>query len=603
MSYKLDNISTPKVKIRNYSNLAGVDLAHLPSKCMNCRSPDAMNIYKDYTSTSGQAIETRLGYKMKKKFDGKIYAVHVIDEYILVHHGTNLSVFKDELDNVVCNFDAMNERVSVSFIFSSMLYLIDGVNYIFFDTCEVEKGVQNVVGFIPTTRINADPSGKNAEVYQDVNMLSEYRVNTFIGDGVANTFYLDSSFDKDSVPIVKVNGEQVLVDSYSSEEGIVTLREVPNEPMSIARSNVSICFKCKNDSSKVLNSTIALVFDGRVFLSGNSKCRGEIIHSELENPAYFSDNAYYNDGDDNASIQSMVGASNTLIVIKEDRADGSKVYFHTPSIDYELGKVYPTMRTNIMLGAISAGINFDGEICYMTKLGLKSLVNTNASYRLWHKSSMVDRDLSNEAKINDIKVWRGYLLLLSDDRIYLADSRQKHNDFGSWEYEWYIWDSIELNGEKAMSLFVIDDELFFFTEHYIVKFEGSNDNGDAINSYWTTPEDTFEYPAYLKTTQKRGASAWVKNIANSMIKVDINTDRDSNDRIFSQSTSGFNYENGFSYLNRFCYLTSIRSQIFFKAKKKKIKFFSLKFYSDEIDKPFGLYDIVVEYRIVKYAKR
>lgn len=600
----IPNMPTPNTRI--YAKLAGVDFASLPSKVDNTRSPDALNVYKDYTSTAGQAIQTRPGFVKRGSVDETIYGIHRLQDTVLIHHGTSLSLwanfpssFTDE--NLTQLYSNMNQAYSTSFVFDGKLYILDGNNYLVYDS----NSVNEVVGYVPTTRINSDPDGGNGEVYQSVNLLSSYRINTFVGDGESTVFYLDDIGIDNEQPVVKVYGVIAEVQSYSISEGTVTLSAAPSKPLTAGEANVEITYKksISGNADKIKKCTLARVFDGRVFVSGNDDYKGYIHHSELENPAYYSDYSYYDDGNDGIAVKALASSSGNLVVIKDcNGMQNSKIFYHSPSIDYEYGKVYPCTQTEINLGTTSKAINYNDEICYLSPYGLKSVTFGTTNTSIYHKSSFVDRYLTNEPDIEnaDICLWRGYLCILINGKIYLADSRQIHKTFQHYEYEWYLWDNIRLDNENGFLLFVFDDTLYFATKYSIAEFTGTNDNGYAINSYWTTPQDVFSAPAYLKTTGKRGAMAWVKAIPNSIVKISSTTDKESNSLLHEQRTEGFSFNN-LDFKN-LIFSTGEKSQVFFKAKKKKILYFSLKFYSDEINKPFGLYEAVIEYTVTKYAK-
>ena len=69
--------------------------------------------------------------------------------------------------------------------------------------------IEPVVGYIPTTTIARKPMGGGTK-YEDVNMLSEYRKNSFLADGAAFSFFLDViTIDTDYWPVVTVNDEVV----------------------------------------------------------------------------------------------------------------------------------------------------------------------------------------------------------------------------------------------------------------------------------------------------------------------------------------------------------------------------------------------------------
>lgn len=595
---------------KEYGNFRGIDLASPPSMVNPSRSPDCLNVYKDYTSTTGQAIETRLGFKKIGTTDNKIYGIHAFnDKDVLIHEGNTIWRFNDfdtvadfPTEKIDLSNGLMNEATSTSFLFSvdddKKLYILDGNKYWVYDG----NSLSEVEGYVPTTRINADPSGANGTDYQGVNFISDYRINTFVGDGASTLFYLDGY--PEELPIVKVNGINVSVSSYSQSDGTVTLSSAPPEPLTAGEGNIEIKYKQTviGNADKIRKCTIAKIFDNRVFFAGSPNEEGSLFHSELEDPTYFRDDSFYNDGGNGDKIVSLVLASNNIIVIKEDNGLVSpKVFYHSPSLDYDYGKVYPTSATDIFLGTNLKGINFNDTVCYTTSRGLDSIYLRMSKSTLYHKSSLVDRKLAN-SNLLDMIVWDNYLAILAaGGYLYLADSRQTHSEFGTYEYEWYIWDNLKISeNDYAKALFTLNGKLFFITDNAICRFEGTNDDGNTIYSYWTTPEDVFGYPAYLKTVNKRGAYALVKQIPNSEIKIACNTDKERDALLYQASTSGFDFNN-FNF-SEFNFSVDINSSRFFKIKKKKIQYFSLKFYSDQLNKPLGVYKCVLEYVIKKYVR-
>lgn len=113
--------------------------------------------------------------------------------------------------------------------------------------------------------------------------------------------------------------------------------------------------------------------------------------------------------------------------------------------------------------------------------------------------------------------------------------------------------------------------------------------------------DAFGYSNMLKTTNKRGGLARIKTIPNGKIKIAERTNKKDERFITSKSSTGFEYSN-IDYAN-FAYTTNNESYIVYKIKEKKFLNISLKFYSDELDKPFGLYSAVLEAFVGGYAKR
>jgi hypothetical protein len=177
--------------------------------------------------------------------------------------------------------------------------------------------------------------------------------------------------------------------------------------------------------------------------------------------------------------------------------------------------------------------------------------------------------------------------------------RQKYQGVIGYEYEWYVWDL----GVDVCYLKEYKGKLYMGAEDgSIFVFEGTNDNGKAILSYWTTPMDNFGYGNTNKTTNKRGGIAKIKTIPNGEVKVsEITNKRQDEKYITKYSATGFDFSN--IDFSNFSFVTNNQSYIVYKIKEKKFVELSLKFYSDELDKPFGIYSAILETFVGGYVKK
>lgn len=97
--------------------------------------------------------------------------------------------------------------------------------------------------------------------------------------------------------------------------------------------------------------------------------------------------------------------------------------------------------------------------------------------------------------------------------------------------------------------------------------DGTNDNGQVINSYWTTPMDNFKYPNHYKTTNKRGGVAKIKTIPNGIVKIsEITNKRNKGKYITQYSATGFDFSN--IDFENFAFETSNQSYVVYKIKEK-----------------------------------
>ena len=108
--------------------------------------------------------------------------------------------------------------------------------------------------------------------------------------------------------------------------------------------------------------TLASSFDSRIFFAGNQDYPSTLFHSELEDPRYVRDTAYYEEGFADKSIR-----NSAIWVFKEPSQNNTTVFYHKPTIDYTYGKIYPKEVSKISTGCFwklwrySFLLNFGGS--------------------------------------------------------------------------------------------------------------------------------------------------------------------------------------------------------------------------------------------------
>ena len=114
--------------------------------------------------------------------------------------------------------------------------------------------------------------------------------------------------------------------------------------------------------------------------------------------------------------------------------------------------------------------------------------------------------------------------------------------------------------------------------------------------------DNFGYSNMNKTTNKRGGTAKIKTIPNGEIKISEITNKRSEEKYITKySTTGFSFVD--LDFSNFTFTTQNNSYIIYKIKEKKFLELELKFYSDELDRPFGLYSAIIEAFVGGYVKK
>ena len=561
------SIDTGDIVPRVYSGFRGVDLRG--DEINLVRSPDALNVWKDYRET--ESIRTRPGMKLLHSFDDTVYGIFFYSaggvNMTIVHSGTKLYKIVGGVRSEL--YSGVNKARSESFVYSGVWYFKDGANYLSFDG----KTIGEVVGYIPTTSIGRKPLG-GGTIHEDVNLLSPYRINTFLADGESKDFYLDAQNIDEEKPIVKVADKEVTAFTVDYAAGKITFTTAPEKPLTDGQDTVSIQYKKIVDgyADRIKKCTLLTVFDNRVFFSGNKEFPNTMWHCSLNDPTYCSDLDYYNEGLDSAAVKGLVAGNNVLWVFREPSQANTTVFYHTPTIDSEYGKIYPNTHSSIATGCIGGAVNFNDDIIFFSDRGMEGISGDITTEQVVaHRSTLVDRKLIAEKGYANMLLaeWDGYLIVIIGNKAYLADSRAMFTNENHYEYEFFYWEM----EKEIISAKVEGGVLYLGTSDGVYSL---TDNEKHIESYWTTPLDKFKAPHKLKTTNKRGCVVEAKGD----ISVYVKTDKTEFELIGT-------YEN-------------VTDAFVSRIKRKKWKDIQLKFYSNT---RFSLETATLEAFIGGYLKR
>lgn len=561
-SYKTkENIGNKRTEYsRYYSAFRGVDFSSDHTQVHDSRLAYLVNMYKDYKSGQGDALETIVGFRRKVSLVGKEAPIYGIHSYkhkdkngkevtdVFVHKGTGLykwnypytcnithgkwinpvkigenkyewelpkdlrigyinqpcyseygnavnittksedgqeyfvltpesgSGYKGEwvkilyVENNPFNMDdtpiayegSMNEHKSVSFVFNNKLYICDGKNYLVYDGASIVVKVTDNA-YIPTTYTEIIPEGENANTgkeYEQRNILTPYFKHTFIGDGTARTFYMNED-NLDGIKSVLVNGVANNADSSHLLNGSVTLETAPAKGAIVevtawkTWTTIEGLTEEVDDIAEVITGcTIFTTFGERVFCSGNPKCPNQVFYCGRNNNTGYIDPSYFGVlnripvGVGNAPVTGLMGVANTLMILKADTQQDASIYYCTETITESnvMPVVYTKQAGLSGLGCLGACCNFLDDPVFVSRLGLEgiSTLQISSERTIEHRSSLVDAKLINCDLSNAfLEEYGGYLWLLVDGQVFLADSRQRYTDaLGVAQYEWYYFDGI-----------------------------------------------------------------------------------------------------------------------------------------------------------------
>lgn len=555
---------------RVYSNFRGIDARGEDVNLM--RSPDCLNVWKDYRK--GSAIRTRPGWELICPLEGKIHGIYFYKEEVLVHAGGAIYKVVNGVGSVLCN---VHDGMSNGFVYTDekkglIFYFLDGQRYICYDG----ENVQEVEGYVPTTTIGRSPAGSGT-VNEDVNMLTGRRKNTFLADNASAVYVLDTKeLDDTFKPLVTVN--DVPWDNFTVDyaAGKITFNgQVPMKEGTDGQDNVVIEFQktIPGYRESILGCKLLQLFDNRVFVSGNDQYPNVVWHCSLHDPSYFSDKDYYQEGLDAAKVKGLVAGNNALWVFREPSQANTTVFYHTPSMDAEYGKIYPSAHSSVTTGCVGKAINFNDDIIFFSERGMEGISgNITTEQVVAHRSSLVDPLLLSQEEYPEmlLEEWEGYLLVFVGKKVFLADSRTAFSYENHMEYEWFVWDL-----PCAVTCTCVQDGILYLGTDGEGVFTLTVENA-SVESYWVTPKDKFKYPNLQKTTNKRGCVAEATGDISVYAKEEdtefelIGTHKDVKDYFVS------------------------------RIKRKKFKDLQLKFHSDT---HFSLESVSLEVFVGAYIKR
>ena len=195
--------------------------------------------------------------------------------------------------------------------------------------------------------------------------------------------------------------------------------------------------------------TIAELFDGRIFLSGNPNLPNTVFYSTLDitgrvNPLYFGELNYFSDGLGGYSVVSLLAVRDSLAVFKSGDDGSGSIFYHAPTDtgDALVPKIYPAKSIHSGFFGCGAALSFLDDPVFISPLGLSALEATDIKSErciVTRSHNVNSRLLKEDLSKATLTEWLGYLVLGVNGKIFLADSRATFtHEGGGREYEWFM---------------------------------------------------------------------------------------------------------------------------------------------------------------------
>lgn len=410
--------------------------------------------------TNDLKLRKMYGYRTFWDFEHPIRATYPANlggtEYLLVATNNKLYYFlKSQIEDyenwesvTPVEIGTIGTSTDVSFFtFDKKVYILSG-KYQSWDGTTLEE----VEGYTPLVFINTPPAGGGL-IYDEINMLSSKKHQTFNGDGSSTVYhlaqnYFTSDVDLTSVDKVIVGTTEIASTDYTvdTHNGTVTFNTAPPQGM----DNVDIYWTLDDGDRGIIEGMkYGTVFGGdvdtRVFLYGNHNCPNRTYFSGIEatkgpSVEYFPATAHVDIGPSNFELTDLTRQYDRLLAttnrpeayyltisteqLNVTLTDNSTVQRYVPAVStYPLNEIHGNM-------APGQGQLIDNYPVTIDKTGLTLWKATNVR----DEKNMEDISQRIKSDLNDMnmkamttldfqpenQLWFGY-----DNRIYIYNYYNK----------------------------------------------------------------------------------------------------------------------------------------------------------------------------------
>ena len=617
---------SPAKSVLTIDTFLGADFTNSPANAAKEKSPNTVNMIRDVPGK----IRKCMGYETIETYQSsdetpvpyRINGFHKMrgDSYGLIHAGTNI------YHNGTLLYSTANDARSKSWEFEEKLYILDGKKFLVAYTTEsggvttwhVEPVENNA--YIPTVTISKDPEG-GGEPYEDLNLLTPAFTEQFLGKPAIKDYNLSfKNLDETQPKVWLLNSsgewvEQTYGSAFSCNyaTGVISFINAPGESPLSGEDNVKVTAYKTNSgySDKINKCTIGTLFGvngalDRLFVSGNPDYINQDWYSGWYDPTYFTDTSYSKLGSSASAIMGYSVISNYLAAHKDYMEKDQNIILREGDlVDNE-----PSFRIiNTLQGAGAVGkytfAYLSTEPLFLTKLGIYAVTAQDITGEKYaqNRSYFLDGKLLNENYMEEAFgfVYKDMYWLCLNNVAYILDGLQPVHTDKSMPYSTRQYVGYYRTNLPARVMWEKDERLYFGTDDgRICRFfkdkyslPSYNDDGEPIEAVWETPDidgklfyknKTLRYIALrLDAAQSTSVEIWVMNRGIwQFIKRD-----DSSGKFLSFSKLIFSKMSFSGDTTQHTFPTKVRV--------KKVDKFRLRIKNNELNEPFGLYNIAFEY--------
>ena len=489
--------------------------------------------------------------------------------------------FTKQLSPTLIGTIGSSETVSF-FTFDKKVYILSGKYQSWNGTT-----LQEVEGYTPLVFINTPPAGGGL-IYDEINMLSPKKHQTFNGDGTSTVYQLAQK-GITSVDKVLVGGEEKTVTTdYTVNLANGTVTFVGTAPPQ-GMDNVDIYWTLNDGDRDIIEGMkFGTIFGGdldtRVFLYGNSNCPNRTYYSGLVDGTpsveYFPATAQVDVGPSNFALTDLTRQYDRLLAT----TNKPEAYYMTIATESLPVTLVDNTQTSRLVPSVSTFPLNESHGC--VAMGQGKLIDNypvtidKNSLTLWKATNVRDEknmeDISQKIKLNLIEDNLEYyktLDLQSANQLWFGINRKFYiyNYFNKTYSRLFLNDDMThlVDLENTIYTGSLDGKVFKWGEQF------SDFDGTIINAHWEMNFSDFGV-AHLRKTMSR---LWVLMQPQGHSSADVGFITNIAE---SNSKKHIEYKNTFLEnvdFNDFRFTINVNPQPF-RLKLKAKKFTNLKVYID-----------------------
>nr|DAX87765.1 MAG TPA: hypothetical protein [Caudoviricetes sp.] len=610
MATKFSIPSSPSRSVLTISTFLGADFTNSPAAVSENQSPNCKNMIRDVPGK----VRKCMGYKKIAEYDGSVNGYHLIrgDEHGLVHAGTKM------YHNGEVKYSDANNARSRSWQFDDKVYIVDGKKLLVWDGSDVKPASETAK--IPTVTIAKSPNGGGTS-YEDLNLIQSGFTELFTGTESDTAYHMTfGGLDETAVKayildstgswVEKVENTDFTVDRTN---GIINFTTAPGKSPVTGEDNVKItAYRTVSGYADRINKCCIGTQYGlkgamdRLFLSGNPDYINQDWFSDQNDPTYFADTYYSSLGTSKSAIMGYSVINNYLATHKDEMETDQFIVLRE-GVLADNKPVFRSVNTLQGAGAIAKDTfaYLSSEPLFLTRSGVYAITAQDITGEKYgqNRSFYLNGKLLKESDLEKsfAFVYKDMYWLCVNGVAYILDGLQPMQTDKSMPYSTRQYAGFYRTNLPANCMWEKDGNLYFgSTDGRVCEFYSDsdalvsyNDDGEKIEAIWETPDldgklfyknKTFRYLAVrlksaIATTlemyaQKRGL--W------SFIKKDNYTAR--------------YLSFGSVVFSKFTFSSDQTQKIIpTKLRVKKVDKARFRFVNAELNEPFGLFDIALEY--------